>query len=60
VSKSKETPSGNQESNEPTIIPNQESLIEDLLSMDIGTPAVPVALHFNVYLYNFYSNIEAK
>lgn len=41
-----EAPSGSgesQTSNEPTVIPNQDSLIGDLLSMDIGTPAVPVA-----------------
>lgn len=30
-------------SSEATVIPNQESLIGDLLSMDIGTPAAPVA-----------------
>lgn len=30
-------------SNEATVIPNQESLIGDLLSMDIGTPAAPVS-----------------
>lgn len=28
---------------EPTIIPTQESLIGDLLSMDIGGPTVPAA-----------------
>lgn len=28
---------------EATVIPNQESLIGDLLSMDIGTPAAPIA-----------------
>lgn len=28
-------------SNEPTVIPNQESLIGDLLSMDINAPAAP-------------------
>lgn len=30
-------------SSEATVIPNQESLIGDLLSMDIGTPAAPVS-----------------
>lgn len=29
-------------SNEPTVIPNQESLIGDLLSMDINAPVAPV------------------
>lgn len=40
---SSEAPSDTATSNEPTVIPNQESLIGDLLSMDIGTPAAPVA-----------------
>lgn len=40
---SSEAPSDTAASAEPTVIPNQESLIGDLLSMDIGTPAAPVA-----------------
>lgn len=37
--RSAEEPSSN---NEPTVIPNQESLIGDLLSMDINAPPAPV------------------
>lgn len=38
-----DVPSEAPASNEATVIPNQESLIGDLLSMDIGTPAAPVS-----------------
>lgn len=44
------TVSGESQPQQPTVIPNQESLIGDLLSMDIGGPPAPAAPASNVDL----------